>query len=235
MHYVALGSNSIRVMENQEYRWLLMNETVQSVMQLDQPPALVLPHLHAMFMCLYFQRNPSKAVELGLGAGAARRFWQHYLPESQLLSIEYEPTIIQCYQDYFKLGEHSEEIVEADAEQAVKNCSNIDLLMVDLFAYEQTPAFLNEASFYQDCFSALNQEGLLVLNLLPYGELHTQHILTLLQDITGHKPMVFAVPKYKNRLIFSSRQPLPRIDFGPELLQFCQQYHIDLQNIMQLS
>lgn len=232
-----MGTTSMSVRENQRFRWLEIANTIQTVMDLSEPYKLVLPHLHGMALSLFYKQHPKSVLELGLGGGALQRYFNHYLNDTNYHSIELAPKVIEYFVTFFANGIENpqQQVTQANALEAIKQYTNIDILFVDLFADHAPPAFINDIHFYQDCFNALADDGLIVINLLPVGEIQTMDVEYLLSEISGVSPAIFSIPHYKNRILIGSRRPLEKIPYNQEVLQLCQQFDLDLMNLVQLK
>ena len=225
------------VCENENYRWLDIASTVQTVMDIRYPYKLVLPHLHGMLLSLYFNSAPQKVLELGLGGGAIQRFFSHYFPQTQCHSVELDPQIINYFIHYFSEGSEATkaQLTQGDAREAIKQHRDVSLLYIDLFSGNAPPKFVNEPQFYRDCLASLEEDGLMVINLLPVGEIQTLDVQDILTKLTGFEPAVFRIPQYKNRIIMSARYALGHLPFDTRLQQLAGQYGLDLMNVTQLK
>lgn len=228
------GDTNIQVLRNDQYQWLQLDDTVHTLMDINQPQRLVLPHLHAMSMALHLHPGPvGSALELGLGGGALSRFLVGQC-HCQVTSIELSAPIIHCFKQFFNPEALDFDIVQADVRDEIGLHRGKDLLFVDLFGGQRLPEFLNDQAFYQQCFAALTQQGILVLNLLPDSQLYLYEVEQILQGLTGVKPLCLSIPGYKNRLLFCSKTPLPALEYDQALIDFSQQYQIDLNLFVQL-
>jgi len=235
------------ICENENYRWLDIANTIQTVMDIHQPHKLVLPHLHGMLLSLYFNPNPQKVLELGLGGGAIQRFFGHYFPATQCHSVELDKQIIDYFLQYFSgnlslpsstpnpLTLSSEHITHGDARKVIKHHRHADLLFIDLFSGNAPPKFINDPQFYQDCLTSLSEDGLMIINLLPLGEVQTLIVEEILTKLTGFPPAIFSIPQYKNRIIMSGRFSLGHLPFNTKLQTVAKQYQLDLMNVIQLK
>lgn len=226
------------VRQNTCYRWLEIDGTIQTVMDLDCPHLPVLPHLHGMLLSLYYQESePQKVVELGLGGGALQRFIRHHFPNTHFHSIELSERVIEYYLQFFSDGITTTEkyITQGDAQVIVQQQKDIDLLFIDLFSGNAPPHFINDRDFYQNCFNSLNDQGLIIINLLPVGEIQTLDVEDLLRCVGGFSPSIFSIPKYKNRILVAAKRPLNMISFTPKLQKFSERFGINLMNLIQLK
>lgn len=225
------------VRQNSRYRWLEIANTIQTVMDLSKPYNPVLPHMHGMLLSLYYASEPKSILELGLGGGSLQRFFTHHFTECNIQSVEIDHKIIEYFNAFFANGVPNplQKVTQEDAQEAIKQFHDIDMLFVDLFSGNAPPSFINDKTFYENCFNALSKDGIIVINLLPVAEIQTFDVEDLLTEIGGYPPAILSIPKYKNRILISAKHALPRIDFDDRLQRMCSQYHIDVMNVVQLK
>lgn len=225
------------VCENENYRWLDIANTIQTVMDIHHPHKLVLPHLHGMLLSLYFNSAPQKVLELGLGGGALQRFFGHHFPQTQCHSIELDQQVINYFINYFSenIQVTPAQLTRGDARKAIKQHRDVSFLYIDLFSGNAPPRFVNDPQFYEDCFASLEEDGVMVINLLPVGEIQTMIVEDILTKLTGFAPAMFSIPNYKNRIIMSARFSLGRLPFNTKLKKLADQFSLDLMNVVQLK
>ncbi|GGD59431.1 SAM-dependent methyltransferase [Lacimicrobium alkaliphilum] len=224
----------LRVLQNQQYRWLCLGDTVQSVMDLNTPQRLVLPHLHGLALALYLRPQPGCITELGLGGGAFQRYLQQHAPTSRINSIEFSHPIIHCFEEFFNPSALNLNIQQADAGQAIHHISNQDLLILDLFGEQDHPSFLRDPPFYEACLAALAAKGLLVINLLPALSIQLDSVTDLLRNLTGQPCTVVGIPGYQNKIIFAANLPLPDMHQFDALSVFASTHQVDLNQLILL-
>ncbi|ALS97205.1 hypothetical protein [Lacimicrobium alkaliphilum] len=224
----------LRILQNQQYRWLCLGDTVQSVMDIGAPLRLVLPHLHGLALALYLRPEPAHITEMGLGGGAFLRFLQRYAAKANIQSIEFSQPIIHCFHEFFNPLTHNPQIQQADAEQAIHHISNQDLLILDLFGEQDHPSFLSDPLFYEHCMSALSENGILTINLLPALNVQLHWLTGSLHKLTGQACTVIGIPGYQNRIVFAANRPLPDLHEFEPLLQFAHQHDVDLNQLILL-
>ncbi len=227
----------IEIYHNQQYCWMCLNDTIQTVMDLSLRHRLVLPHLHALAMAFYMKKDPSLIIELGLGGGALPRHIKHYFPSTQLLSVEIEPAIIECFDRFFSGDNQSDmhRIEQDDANLFMKTKRQSDIVFIDLFGENAAPDFLSHEDFYINCFSNLKDDGLLVLNLLPNHLFQAEQLRRLLSNLSGQKTQLLSIPGYKNRIIFSSKHALTPLRYNDEIIAFSQSHQVDLNSFLQMK
>ena len=248
LHFEKQGSTAISVSENDDYRWMSIDGAVQSVLFKPQPQHPVLPHLSAVLMALryylsaeHIAKNTSddlNVLELGLGAGSLPRFFSHHFSTSKITSIENNPAVVSLFQKWFSQPHNTSQaqhkIVLADASQKITEYQHQDLLFVDLFAKKGSPDFVSTLPFYQNCMSALNDNGILTINLIAQYQLQLEMTLELLQQLKLHI-RTFSIPGYQNKVIIAARQPLPFLQYDDSLVQFARKYDLDLNQIVAMN
>jgi hypothetical protein len=65
--------------------------SVQSVMNLDEPHALVSAYTRKMMGFMLFKPSPKRIVMLGLGGGSLAKFCYRYLPKTQITVVAWPP------------------------------------------------------------------------------------------------------------------------------------------------
>jgi spermidine synthase len=143
-------------------------EWVQGAMRLAHPFRLELQYQQQMIAPLLFAPRPERVLQLGLGAGALTKFCHRYLPESQIVAVDINPTVIRVARQWFALppDDHRLRVLRADAGAFVQGVSaTADCLQVDLYdALARGPVF-DDVGFYRACRAALREGGIGAFNL----------------------------------------------------------------------
>ena len=191
---------NIQVREHQQLRWLLINNTLQSVILTRSPQVLLFPHL-AYLATVWQQRPaPKKILELGLGGGAIRNFLLKQYPQAQLTSVEKNPHIIDCYQDFFALNEQGQIYCE-DAQTVLKSVVNIDWIILDLFSELDAPRVLFDLCFYQTIYEALAQRGILFINFLSQHSSQLTQLQLVLKRVFGEAVSIKKITGFVNHIV----------------------------------
>ena len=141
--------------------------TIQSRMLRADPERLILDYTRSMMGFLLFQPNPERIGMIGLGGGSLAKYCRRKLPESDFTAIELLPEII-ALRDEFGIPEDASHfrIICADGAEYVRDKNEIfDVLLIDGFDKDGQPRQLCSQAFYDACFGALRQGGVLVVNL----------------------------------------------------------------------
>ena len=198
------GQISIQVRQEKQYRWLLINDTLQSVIDREAPSRLLLPHLQQLAGLWQPLAAPKTVLELGLGAGAIRNYLESQYPTVHVTSIEKDPEVIRCYKKYFD-GDALSALVCDDAERVVQKNTLYDWIILDLFSQEDAPNFLFNHKFYQNIRNRLNKGGWLFINFLSNHPSQLEQLQHRLITNFGKKPNEVAIPDYLNHIIAVSR------------------------------
>lgn len=146
----------------------LGTSTIQSSMNVNNPPELVLSYSRAMMSWMLFAEDvPAHILQIGLGGGSFARWLAEYLPESPQVCIEINPRVIDIARTSFCLPPENDQfqIIEADGAEYVQILNrSTDLIMVDGFDGVQIIDELVGEPFFHDCSQTLTERGIFVTN-----------------------------------------------------------------------
>ena len=141
--------------------------SVQSEMWLDAPDELVLGYTRALMSFMLFAPNPKHIAMVGLGGGSLAKYCYRNLPQSDILVIEINSGVI-ALRNEFAIPPDNERfhVMLADGADYVSDApSPVDVLIVDGFDATGHAPQLGTQQFYDNCFSMLNENGILAVNL----------------------------------------------------------------------
>lgn len=159
---------AITVRESRGVRALhIGGEAIQSAMRLDDPHALALDYTRCMMAFLLFHPQPRRALMIGLGGGSLVKFLHRHLPRLALRVRELDERVIAAARALFH-------VPPDDARLAIEHGDGIealepqccDLLVVDGFEDETTPAALVSQAFFDAAWLALDEPGALAMNFM---------------------------------------------------------------------
>jgi spermidine synthase len=160
----------IQVSEQSGVRMLhLGSSSVQSAMRLAVPYDLELVYTRCMMAFMPFHPHARSALMIGLGGGSLAKFVHNRLPGMKTTVIEINPQVVAAARDYFLLPIDDERLQVITAEGGAyiaAHPASADVLMVDGFEDGSQASSLCSQEFYNDAYTALNQKGVLVVNLL---------------------------------------------------------------------
>ncbi|MFC6441231.1 spermidine synthase [Bowmanella sp. JS7-9] len=222
----------LTVYQNNAFRWLQLGTIVQSVMSLQEPQRPILSYLQPLLLIPYLRPDIQHILELGLGGGAIQRFFAN--KPQQVTSVEWDPGIIEVYQQYFAI-DNAGTVIQDDAAHYVQQGELVDWLIVDLFNHDGASPFTFHQLFYQFCAARLTEQGILSVNLLPETPLQIEIVKELLEGLFAQPAMEIRLPGYKNRLLTISKTPLPELRYCDALVDYANQHQLDLNQFQIVS
>ena len=142
-------------------------EAIQSAMRLDDPFALELDYTRCMMAFLLFHPRPRHALMIGLGGGSLAKFFHRRLAGLHTHVIEYDERVIATARALFHVPSDDARLLieHGDGVEALApECC--DLLVVDGFEDEATPAAMVSQAFFDAAWCALEEPGALVVNFM---------------------------------------------------------------------
>ncbi len=166
----AAGELDVQVSEQSGVRMLhLGSSSVQSAMRVTAPNNLELAYTRCMMAFMPFHPQPRSILMIGLGGGSLAKFVHNRLPQVKTTVIEINPQVVAAARDYFLLpadGGRLQVITAEGGAFVAVHPASADVLMVDGFEDGSQASSLCSQEFYNDAYTALNQKGVLVVNLL---------------------------------------------------------------------
>jgi spermidine synthase len=168
--------------------------STQSAMKVDDPDELVLGYSRAMMSFLLLNPQPKNIAMIGLGGGSLAKYCYRHLPQAKITVIEINPDVIALRQR-FVIPDDDErfEILLGDGAEFVKNVAGkFDVLLVDGFTSDGLPAKLSSEEFYDDCFSSLTGDGIMVVNLWGNNSRYNEYVLKIKNGFNNQVAVVGA-------------------------------------------
>jgi spermidine synthase len=143
---------------------------VQGAMRIARPWQLELAYQQQMMACALFVPEPTRIVQLGLGAAALTKFCYRHVPAAHITAVELSDRVIETARRSFALPPDDDRlaIVQADAREFLgdrRRAGRADWLQVDLYdAAARGPVF-DDPEFYAMCRRALRRPGVACFNL----------------------------------------------------------------------
>ena len=142
-------------------------EAIQSAMRLEEPFALELDYTRCMMAFLLFHPRPRRALMIGLGGGSLAKFFHRHLAGLHTHVVEYDERVIATARALFHVPADDARLTveHGDGVEALApECC--DLLVVDGYEDEATPAAMVSQAFFDACWCALEEPGALVVNFM---------------------------------------------------------------------
>jgi spermidine synthase len=140
---------------------------LQSEMNIEDPDQLVFSYTRAMMSFLLFEPSPKRIAMIGLGGGSLAKYCYRYLPQAEIAVVEINPDVIALRNEFAIPADDARfKILLDDGAIFVRHSNEqYDVLMVDGFDADGMPEDLSSQQFYDDCFAALTDNGIMVANL----------------------------------------------------------------------
>ncbi|MBW8191166.1 hypothetical protein K0504_08975 [Neiella marina] len=197
------GDHCIKVKENDQYRWLEINGIMQSLMKLNTPAAPVLPPHQAVQQLFPPEQNKGFALELGLGGGAMQRYFAHYRPNWQLISVEIDAVIVELFQEHFAPENNPNQVIHNRAERAITEYDDdaFNGLVVDICTDEGLPEFMSDVYFWAEIERILAPNPTIAVNLIPKDEQEWQRVTDAMRSVLTAPLGWIQVPNHLNMLV----------------------------------
>ncbi|MFT4112678.1 fused MFS/spermidine synthase [Silvibacterium sp.] len=143
------------------------SDYVQSQMLPANPDFLALTYTRTMMAFELLKPEARHIALIGLGGGSLARWCYRHHPGAALTVVEINPHVISLREKFLVPDDdHRFRILCEDGAQFVeRSFHDLDVLLVDVFDVDSLPEALCSESFYENCYQALSEKGLLVVNL----------------------------------------------------------------------
>ncbi|WP_157605635.1 spermidine synthase [Rheinheimera sp. SA_1] len=131
----------LRVEQDEQQRYLVLNGQRQSQMQLQHPASPTYPHLQLLLDWLA-NKPWQRLLQIGLGGGEFNRVLAARWPDCQVVTVEQEPLIIEAYQQFFRPQPHpNETLICADAmtfaRDALVQPQRFEVIFIDIYPWPE--------------------------------------------------------------------------------------------------
>ena len=190
---------------------------IQSSMGKKAPFELELSYTQTMMGFLLLQPVPRSILIIGLGGGSLSKYCYRHFPNCQMTTVEIYEEVISLRNE-FEIPPDDERfsIVHADGAKYIAGCRNsFDVIMIDGYDAHGLPRSLSSRRFYDQCFLALREHGVLVVNLLK-SESKMDTYLGRLSRAFDHKVLTVGAEKDDNYIGYAFK--LSQMPQGAEFL-----------------
>lgn len=212
--------------------------TIQSSMNMDNPSELVLSYSRVMMAWLLFcHQLPENVLHIGLGGGSFVRWLDEYCPDMQQTAVEINPQVIAIARTVFELPFEDEqfEIVLADGAQYIKTLrASTDLILVDGFDGEQIIDDLVGENFFQDCRTAMTENGIFVTNWWRDDRRYPQFVQRL-KNVFAGKVLEIPAETHGNVAVLAFQAAPKELSFNKlkkRATKLAEQYGLDFQRML---
>ena len=189
-------------------------EAIQSAMRLDDPFALELDYTRCMMAFLLFHAQPRRALMIGLGGGSLAKFFHRRLPGLHTHVVEYDERVIATARALFHVPADDARlsIEHGDGVEALApECC--DLLVVDGYEDESTPAAMVSQAFFDAAWCALEEPGVLVMNIMDDDRNFDRH-LKRMENAFGGAVLAFQSLRDPNIVVIALKGAPAALDWN---------------------
>ncbi|PKH07467.1 spermidine synthase [Moritella sp. Urea-trap-13] len=217
---IADEHGPIYVYETKNSRILSFDGKIyQSCMKLKKINGLHLGYTQAMMTGLLFIPSVTTATIMGLGAGSMAKNLLHSFPALNVHAIEYRAAVAQTAKEYFYLPDTDRLVIHID--DAVNYMQNTDvksdIIFSDLYNSQGMEPKQVQLSYLRDCKNALNEQGVLVLNIC-HTTLELRKELDELLALEFDKQLISFDVDSHNTVVLAFKNDMPSIS-REELLE----------------
>jgi spermidine synthase len=168
--------------------------STQSEMSIDDTDELVIPYTRVIMSFLLLEPSPRHIAMIGLGGGSLAKYCYRYLPDSEITAVEINPDVIALRNEFAIPADDARfRVILGDgAEWVSEPTRQPDVLIVDGFDADGLPAQLCSQRFYDDCFAALADNGIMVVNMWKGYPHYDEYMARICHSFCGNRVIVDA-------------------------------------------
>ncbi len=153
----------------------------ESVYDRSDDRALPVTYTRFMTMGLVYPREVRSILEIGLGGGRTAAYLNLHMPETDILSVELDPDVIELAKAHFGLttSERFQIIARDGRIHMLRDPAKHDVIMVDAYRGPFVPFHLLTREFYEIAQARLAEGGVLVQNIEPTTMLFDAAVATI--------------------------------------------------------
>jgi spermidine synthase len=209
IHKSVADGNIVEVIEVDGVRSLYLGSTtIQSSMKVKAPFELELPYSRGMMCFLLFSSKMQNALSIGLGGGSVQKYIYVNCTEIKQIIVEISAQVIATARSHFYVPENDARlhIIEGDGIEYLTNHPNsADVLMIDAFDGVGIPPDFCSQDFFDNCESALTNDGIFVINLWGSDKNFDVYLRRMEQSF-DNKVLVLPTGKPGNIVVFGFKQ-----------------------------
>jgi spermidine synthase len=166
----------------------------QSEMSIDDTDELVIPYTRVIMSFLLLEPSPRHVAMIGLGGGSLAKYCYRYLPGTGITAVEINPGVIALRNEFaIPADDVRFRVLLGDgAVWVADTTSQPDVLIVDGFDADGLPAQLSSQRFYDDCFAALADNGIMVVNMWKGYPHYDEYLARINNSFAGNWVIVDA-------------------------------------------
>lgn len=196
------------VIDDGKSRYLYFNvRLMQSEMALKAPHDLALRYTQKMMGFLLFHPRPKRIALIGLGGGSIVKFCHRRLPGVHITAIELDPDVIALRDAFFVPSDDERlQIIEGDGAAFIERAEKgIDALLVDAFDRTGFAQALANREFFENAYTKLSGNGVLVVNLAGDKESYAG-LIGEAMHVFDDQVIVISVPDDGNHILYAFKE-----------------------------
>jgi spermidine synthase len=157
------------------------NGATVSAIDLANPQRQVISYTGALFAPTLI-KTPRRVLNIGLGAGAINRLFETAFPESELVSVEIDPMILEVAKTFtqFSEAERNKVVINDGRRFLQRNRDKWDWIILDAYVRNsQVPPHLTTLEFYEVVKDHLADDGVFATNVHGGTALFQSHVKTM--------------------------------------------------------
>jgi spermidine synthase len=178
------------------------NGYIQSQMLTSDPNHLALSYTRAMMAFPLFHQEPEHIAIIGLGGGSMVKWCYHRLPFAEITVIEINPHVISMREEFhIPADDHRLRVIQEDgADYVARTHDSPEVLVVDGFDMNGQSPQLCSPEFYKNCYRALADDGLIVVNLCGPDD---QESIDKIRGAFGGRTVIATPEDGENQIVFA--------------------------------
>lgn len=183
--------------------------SIQSQFCVDDPDRLQLGYTRTLLGFLLFVPQPRQITMIGLGGGSLPKYCYRNLPDTMIDVVEINPDVIALRNTFLVPADDARFAVHCadgaayihEKSIADKNGTE-DVIIVDGFDVGGQATTLCTEAFYQQCYQALVDGGVMAVNLSENAKEHARYIKRM-QRSFGDNVIVVKAEDCTNKVVFA--------------------------------
>ncbi len=207
--------------------------SIQSVMNIHGPDELVIPYTRAIMDFLLLEPSPRHVAMIGLGGGSLAKYCYRYLPNAEITAVEINADVVALRNEFSIPADDARfRVLLGDgAEWVAETASRPDVLIVDGYDADGLPAQLTSQRFYDDCYAALADNGILVVNMWKDYPNYDEFLARISNSFAGNRVVVDAEDGF-NHIVLAVKSgafPPAEAEIREHADLLCQSHPLDFQ------
>jgi spermidine synthase len=214
------------------------DDTLQSVIDLQNPHHLELRNLEYLVAVLLFVPEPKRILMLGTAAGSLLHFLRHHYPAAEITTVDIDVELIEkmLEMEILPTAQAGLTYVHDDAAHFIEHCDqDYDLILIDIFSGAQSPAWLLQKQATNNLFRLLTERGALAYNLLIDSEYDFKRFYRDLRLVFEEQTLCLPVQGLENTIAYGIRNPRPAVEMTQNMqlaIALSERFEIDFMRVL---